>query len=177
MQLVPIIGYLVIYWELDVIGPLRSVSTTKKNIHNALWSTKSTATDYYRGHLFIEHNLKCCCVWFWLWHRATLWSFKLPKSICTTFFLFFFFPFLPQPSTDRMQFYYWNCLLMIPNYPVEHSGEGQFQASNLCCNHRGNHTYNNVVAVYLQRHKQEARRSKTVVRGKMFQEWFWRERL
>lgn len=49
---------------------------------------------------------------------------------------------------------------MIPNYPVEHSGEGQFQASNLCCNHRGNHTYNNAVEFTSQ--QQKARESKTI---------------
>lgn len=52
---------------------------------------------------------------------------------------------------------------MIPNYPVEHSGEGQFQASNLCCNHRGNHIYNNAVEFTSQQHKQKAREPKTIV--------------
>lgn len=75
----------------------------------------------------------------------------------------FFFFFSTRPSADRMQFYYWNCLLMIPNYPVEHSGEGQFQASNLCCNHRGNHTCNTAVAFTSQQHKQKARESESRV--------------
>lgn len=111
----------------------------------------------------------CCCVW--LWQGTTLWSLKSPKSICTTFF-FFFSSFFTAPSTDRVQFHYRNCLLMIPNYPVEHSGEGQFQASNLCCNHRGNHSYNNAVAFDSEQHKQEARESKANGEGITFKEWF-----
>lgn len=81
---------------------------------------------------------------------------QLAEAFC--FFLFFSHH---QLSMDRMQFYYWKCLLMIPNYPVEHSGEGQFQVSNLCCNHRGNHTYNNAVKFTSQ--QQKARECKTIV--------------
>lgn len=92
--------------------------------------------------------------------KALRWSLNLLKSICTTEGGFFF---STTPSTDRMQFYYWNCLLMIPNYPVEHSGEGQFQASNLCCNHRENHTCNTAVAFTSQQHKQKDRESESRV--------------
>lgn len=154
MQSVPIIGYEVIHWELDVMGPLRSVSTTK-NIHNGLWCTKSTATEYYRCYLFMEHKLKCCCVWLWL-RQGTASEPQLTEIHLHErgSFLFCFFV---HHTIHRQQFYYWNCLLMIPNYPVEHSGEGQFQASNLCCNHRGNHTCNTAVASTSQQHKQEAR--------------------
>lgn len=107
----------------------------------------------------MEHKLKCCCVWLWLRQGTALEPQLTEIHLHERGRLFF----STTPSTDRMQFYYWNCLLMIPNYPVEHSGEGQFQASNLCCNHRENHTCNTAVAFTSQQHKQKDRESESRV--------------
>lgn len=58
----------------------------------------------------MEHKLKMqqCLI------TASTWIYIPVPQLAEIHLHQRFFPLTP-PSADRMQFYYWNCLLMIPN--------------------------------------------------------------